>query len=176
MAARGINKVILIGLLGQEPDIRYIPNGGAVTTLSLATGETWRDKQTGELRENTEWHRVVIYGKLAELAGEYLHKGAQVYIEGQLKTRKWQDNHGIDRYVTEVVVNVGGVMQMLGGRREGSHSQTDHQDSGLAPSAQHEAPETKSAKGKKPKKAAPPQSEPPQGEYPEGDFNDHIPF
>ncbi|SLV69275.1 single-strand binding protein [Klebsiella pneumoniae] len=88
MAARGVNKVILVGYLGQDPDVRYMPNGGAVANLTLATSETWRDKQTGEMRENTEWHRVVMFGKLAEVAGEYLRKGAQVYIEGQLRTRR----------------------------------------------------------------------------------------
>ena len=97
MAARGVNKVILVGHLGQDPDVRYMPNGGAVANLTLATSETWRDKQTGEMRENTEWHRVVIFGKLAEVAGEYLRKGAQVYIEGQLRTRNWQDDAGAPR-------------------------------------------------------------------------------
>lgn len=115
MASRGVNKVILIGHLGQDPEIRYIPNGGAVANLTLATSESWRDKQSGEMREKTEWHRVVIFGKLAEVAGEYLKKGSQVYIEGQLQTRKWQDQSGQDRYTTEVVVNIGGSMQMLGG-------------------------------------------------------------
>lgn len=94
MASRGVNKVILIGNLGQDPEIRYMPNGGAVANLSLATSETWRDKQTNEMREKTEWHRVVIFGKLAEIAGEYLKKGSQVYIEGSLQTRKWQDQSG----------------------------------------------------------------------------------
>lgn len=116
MASRGVNKVILIGNLGQDPEIRYMPNGGAVANLTLATSESWRDKQTGEMREKTEWHRVVIFGKLAEVAGEYLKKGSQVYIEGSLQTRKWQDQSGQDRYSTEVVVNIGGSMQMLGGR------------------------------------------------------------
>ncbi|SUC77896.1 Helix-destabilizing protein [Providencia stuartii] len=116
MASRGVNKVILIGNLGQDPEIRYMPNGGAVANLTLATSESWRDKQTGEMREKTEWHRVVIFGKLAEVAGEYLKKGSQVYIEGSLQTRKWQDQSGQDRYTTEVVVNIGGSMQMLGGR------------------------------------------------------------
>ncbi|MBG2751488.1 single-stranded DNA-binding protein, partial [Proteus mirabilis] len=116
MASRGVNKVILIGNLGQDPEIRYMPNGGAVANLSLATSETWRDKQTNEMREKTEWHRVVIFGKLAEIAGEYLKKGSQVYIEGSLQTRKWQDQSGQDRYSTEIVVNIGGSMQMLGGR------------------------------------------------------------
>ncbi|CAM3544640.1 single-strand binding protein [Xenorhabdus nematophila ATCC 19061] len=116
MSSRGVNKVILLGYLGQDPEIRYLPTGGTVATLSLATSENWKDKQTGELREKTEWHRVVIFGKLAEIAEEYLQKGTQVYIEGQLQTRKWQDNQGQDRYSTEVVVNVNGSMQMLGSR------------------------------------------------------------
>lgn len=116
MASRGVNKVILIGNLGQDPEIRYMPNGGAVANLSLATSETWRDKQTNEMREKTEWHRVVIFGKLAEIAGEYLKKGSQVYIEGSLQTRKWQDQSGQDRYSTEIVVNIGGSMQMLGAK------------------------------------------------------------
>lgn len=117
MASRGVNKVILVGNLGQDPEVRYMPNGGAVANLTLATSETWRDKATGEQKEKTEWHRIVLFGKLAEVAGEYLHKGSQVYIEGALQTRKWQDQSGQDRYTTEVVVNVGGTMQMLGGKR-----------------------------------------------------------
>ncbi|MBA2814108.1 single-stranded DNA-binding protein SSB1 [Candidatus Pantoea persica] len=119
MASRGVNKVILVGNLGQDPEVRYMPNGGAVANITLATSESWRDKQTGENKEITEWHRVVLFGKLAEVAGEYLHKGSQVYIEGQLRTRKWQDQGGQDRYTTEVVVNVGGTMQMLGSRQQG---------------------------------------------------------
>ncbi|MGS8100384.1 single-stranded DNA-binding protein [Providencia sp. PROV_01] len=115
MASRGVNKVILIGHLGQDPEIRHMPNGGAVANLTLATSESWRDKQSGEMREKAEWHRVCIFGKLAEVAGEYLKKGSQVYIEGSLQTRKWQDQSGQDRYTTEVVVNIGGSMQMLGG-------------------------------------------------------------
>ncbi|MDR0218675.1 MAG: single-stranded DNA-binding protein [Enterobacteriaceae bacterium] len=116
MSSRGVNKVILVGNLGQDPEIRYLPAGGTVTTLSLATSENWRDKQTNEMREKTEWHRVVIFGKLAEIAAEYLRKGTQVYIEGQLQTRKWQDNQGQDRYSTEVVVKANGTMQILGSR------------------------------------------------------------
>lgn len=115
MASKGVNKVILIGHLGQDPEIRYMPSGGAVANLTLATSESWRDKQTGEMKDRTEWHRVCIFGKLAEIAGEYLRKGSQVYIEGSLQTRKWQDQSGQDRYTTEVVVNIGGTMQMLGG-------------------------------------------------------------
>ncbi|CAI1934809.1 Helix-destabilizing protein [Serratia entomophila] len=120
MASRGVNKVILVGNLGQDPEVRYMPNGGAVATISLATSESWRDKQSGETKEKTEWHRVVLFGKLAEVAGEYLRKGSQVYIEGQLRTRKWQDQGGLEHYTTEVVVNVGGTMQMLGGRQGGN--------------------------------------------------------
>lgn len=98
MSSRGVNKVILVGNLGQDPEVRYIPNGSAVATLSLATSESWRDKQSGEQKEVTEWHRVVIFGKLAEIAGEYLRKGSQVYIEGQLRTRKWTDQSGQEKY------------------------------------------------------------------------------
>ncbi len=119
MASRGVNKVILVGNLGQDPEVRFMPNGGAVANFTLATSESWRDKQTGENKESTEWHRVVLFGKLAEIAGEYLRKGSQVYIEGQLRTRKWQDQSGQEKYTTEVVVNVGGTMQMLGGRQQG---------------------------------------------------------
>jgi single-strand DNA-binding protein len=124
MTVRGINKVIIVGHLGQDPEVRYMPNGGAVANLSLATSESWRDKASGETREKTEWHRVVLFGKLAEVAGEYLRKGAQVYIEGQLRTRSWQDDSGVTRYVTEVVVGQNGTMQMLGGRRDEGQPQS----------------------------------------------------
>ncbi|MGK2960463.1 MAG: single-stranded DNA-binding protein [Candidatus Malihini olakiniferum] len=122
MASRGVNKVILIGNLGQDPEVRYLPNGGAVANMTLATSDTWRDKQSGEQKERTEWHRVTLYGKLAEVAGEYLRKGSQMYVEGQLRTRKWQDKAGQDRYTTEVVVDISGSMQMLGGRQGSSAS------------------------------------------------------
>lgn len=111
--ARGINKVILIGNVGQDPETRYMPNGKAVTNLRVATSESWKDKQTGEQREQTEWHTVVMYDRLAEIAAEYLRKGSQVYLEGKLRTRKWQDKEGRDRYTTEIQANE---MQMLGGR------------------------------------------------------------
>lgn len=119
MASRGVNKVILVGNLGQDPEIRYLPNGGAVANITLATSESWTDKASGERKEITEWHRVVLFGKVAEVAGEYLRKGSQVYIEGKLQTRKWTDQSGADRYTTEVVVNVGGTMQMIGSRQDG---------------------------------------------------------
>ena len=114
--ARGINKVILVGNLGQDPQSRAIPSGKAVVNLRIATSDQWRDKQTGENKENTEWHTVVMFDRLAEVAAEYLRKGSQVYIEGRLRTRKWQDKEGNDRYSTEVVANE---MQMLGGRGGG---------------------------------------------------------
>ena len=110
--ARGINKVILVGNLGQDPEVRYTPGGAAVTTISVATTEAWNDKE-GNKQERTEWHRVVFFSRLAEIAGEYLKKGSQVYIEGQLRTNKWQDKSGNDRYTTEIIANE---MQMLGGR------------------------------------------------------------
>ena len=111
--ARGINKVILVGNLGADPETRYTAGGAAITTIRVATTESWRDKQTGENQERTEWHRVKFFGRLAEIAGEYLRKGRQVYIEGSLRTDKWQDQSGQDRYTTEVIANE---MQMLGGR------------------------------------------------------------
>ncbi|MGB5474451.1 MAG: single-stranded DNA-binding protein [Gammaproteobacteria bacterium] len=114
--ARGINKVILVGNLGKDPEVRYMPNGNAVANITLATTESWKDKQTGEAQEKTEWHRIVLFRRLGEIAGEYLKKGSQVYIEGKLQTRKWQDNAGNDRYTTEIVANE---MQMLGGRGGG---------------------------------------------------------
>ncbi len=114
MSSKGINKVILIGNLGQNPEIRYMSNGNTITNLNIATSEIWKDKNTGENREKTEWHRVILFGKLAEIAAEYLKKGSQVYIEGSLQTRKWQDQKGNDRYITEIIVNMNGTMQMLG--------------------------------------------------------------
>lgn len=113
MVNRGINKVILIGYVGQEPDIHYISNGNPVTNVSIATTESWKDKQTNEFKERTEWHRIVLFGKLAEIASNYLHKGDQVYFEGSLRTRKWKNQDGQDRYITEVIVSVGGVMRIL---------------------------------------------------------------
>ncbi|ELX8379778.1 single-stranded DNA-binding protein [Providencia vermicola] len=172
MASRGVNKVILIGNLGQDPEIRYMPNGGAVANLTLATSESWRDKQTGEMREKTEWHRVVIFGKLAEVAGEYLKKGSQVYIEGSLQTRKWQDQSGQDRYTTEVVVNIGGSMQMLGGRGGESSGQSQGGQGGWGQPQQPAAQQFSGggAPARAPSSPAPQSSEPPI------DFDDDIPF
>lgn len=156
MASRGVNKVILVGNLGQDPEVRYLPNGGAVANITLATSESWRDKATGEQKEQTEWHRVVLFGKLAEVAGEYLRKGSQVYIEGQLRTRKWTDQSGVEKYTTEVLVNVGGVMQMLGGKQGGNE--------------QSPAPRNNSQQRSQPAQQQSQHSEPPM------DFSDDIPF
>lgn len=122
MAQRGINKVILIGNLGNDPDVRYMPNGNAVTNISIATSDAWRDKQTGELQERTEWHRVVFYNRLAEIAGEFLRKGSKAFVEGSLRTRKWQDKTGQDRYTTEIVASE---MQMLDSRGGQGQNHTD---------------------------------------------------
>lgn len=130
--ARGINKVILIGNLGADPETRYTASGAAVTNIRLATSESWRDKQSGEQQERTEWHRVVFFNRLAEIAGEYLRKGRQVYIEGSIRTRKWQDQSGQDRYTTEVVANE---MQMLGGR-DGDSGGSPPAESGFRDSPQ----------------------------------------
>jgi len=120
MASRGVNKVIILGNLGQDPEVRFLPNGSAVANITVATSESWKDKQTGEPKEKTEWHSVSLFGKLAEVAGEYLKKGSKVYIEGQLQTRKWQNQQGQDQYKTEVVVQgFNGVMQMLDSRGQG---------------------------------------------------------
>ncbi len=157
--ARGVNKVILIGNLGQDPEVKYMPNGGAVTNVTIATSESWKDKNTGEQKENTEWHRVVFFRRLAEIAGEYLKKGSKVYIEGKLQTRKWQDQSGNDRYTTEIIANE---MQMLdsrggggGGGGGGNFNQSPSQSSGPAPQQQ-------------------PASAPAGGGM--GDFDDDIPF
>jgi len=154
--ARGVNKVILVGNLGQDPEVRYTANGAAVANISIATSEQWTDKQSGQKQERTEWHRVVLFGRLGEIAGEYLKKGSQVYLEGKLQTRKWQDQNGQDRYTTEIVANE---MQMLGGRG-GSGGAADFNQGSSAPA---------------------PQSAPAQGSAPApannfNDFDDDIPF
>ncbi len=149
--ARGINKVIIVGNLGQDPETRYMPSGSAVTNFTVATNESWKDKQTGEQKDRTEWHRVAMFGRLAEVAAEYLRKGSQVYIEGKLRTRKWQDRDGKDRYTTEIIADE---MQMLGGRGGG----------GSAPMSSDAAPASAPA-------GAPPPPPPPADE-----FDDDIPF
>jgi len=116
---KGINKVTIVGNLGQDPETKYLPSGGAVTNISVATSESWKNKTTGQPQERVEWHRIIFFNRLAEIAGEYLKKGSQVYVEGSLRTRKWQDQSGADRYTTEIV---GSQMQMLGGRAENSNN------------------------------------------------------
>ncbi|MCF0257127.1 MAG: single-stranded DNA-binding protein [Bacteroides heparinolyticus] len=168
MATRGVNKVIILGTLGQDPEFRYLPNGGAVANISVATSESWNDKQTGEKKEQTEWHRVVIFGKLAEVAGEYLRKGSQVYFEGQLRTRKWTDNSGVDKYTTEIVIQqMGGVMQMIGGKRDDSNQQP-RQQSGQQQGGWCQPQQSQAPKQNKP--------QPPQNNEPPMDFDDDIPF
>ena len=121
----GVNKVIILGNLGKDPEVRFMPNGGGVANLTIASSETWKDKQTGEQKEKTEWHRVVMFGKLAEIAGEYLKKGSKVYIEGSLQTRKWTNQQGQDQYTTEIVVQgFNGTMQMLDSRGQGAGGQS----------------------------------------------------
>jgi single-strand DNA-binding protein len=155
--ARGINKVIIVGNLGADPETRYTASGSAITTLSIATSESWTDKQSGEKQERTEWHRVKIFGKLAEIAGEYLKKGSQVYVEGSLRTRKWQDKEGKERYTTEIRADA---MQMLGSRAGAGEPRGEPR--GDAP-ARTEAPSKPGAPAKKP-----------AGKF--DDMEDDIPF
>jgi len=181
----GINKVILIGNLTKDPEVRFVPNGGAVANVTIATNEKWKDKNTGQMQEKAEFHRVVIFGKLAEIAGEYLKKGSSVYFEGKLQTRKWQDQAtGADKYTTEVVIDFGGQMQMLGGKSDGAQQQPG----GFAPKQQapqqqmqqqapqqnmpqHVAQHSQQAQGGFQPRQAP--SAPPE---PSMDFDSNIPF
>lgn len=155
--ARGVNKVILVGTCGQDPEVRFLPNGNAVTNLSLATSEQWTDKQTGQKVEKTEWHRVSMFGKVAEIAGEYLRKGSQVYIEGKLQTREWEKD-GIKRYTTEIVVDMQGTMQLLGTRPQGDQQARPSS----APRSQQQAPT--------------PQQAAPQPAPDFDSFDDDVPF
>ena len=132
----GVNKVIILGNLGKDPEVRFLPSGGAVANLTLATSESWKDKQTGEAKEKTEWHKVVVFGKLAEIAGEYLKKGSKVYFEGQLQTKKWVNQQGQDQYTTEVVVQgFTGVMQMLDSKPQGAQQAAPQQQGGYSQQA-----------------------------------------
>ncbi|MDD1509470.1 single-stranded DNA-binding protein [Pseudomonas sp. CNPSo 3701] len=163
--ARGVNKVILVGTCGQDPETRYLPSGNAVTNLSLATSEQWTDKQTGQRVEKTEWHRVSLFGKVAEIAGEYLRKGSQVYIEGKLQTREWEKD-GIKRYTTEIIVDMQGTMQLLGGRPDGAAGGEQRQS---RPAPQREPQQ------QAPRQSAPQQQKPqPAQDY--DSFDDDIPF
>ncbi|EIF43974.1 single-stranded DNA-binding protein [gamma proteobacterium BDW918] len=177
--ARGINKVILVGNLGQDPETRYMPSGGAVTNVTIATSETWKDKQSGQPQERTEWHRVVFFNRLAEIAGEYLKKGSKVYVEGSLRTRKWQNKEGVDQYTTEIVA---AEMQMLDGRGGAgggaSGGASNYDDGGYG---QQQAPQAQAA-APAPRRAPPPQQNrapaAPAQNPPAGfdDFDDDIPF
>ncbi len=163
--ARGVNKVILVGTCGQDPETRYLPSGNAVTNLSLATSEQWTDKQTGQKVEKTEWHRVSLFGKVAEIAGEYLRKGSQCYVEGRLQTREWEKD-GVKRYTTEIVVDMNGTLQLLGGRGGNQEGGGDY-----APRQQQSRPA--------PQQAAPRPAPQPAAQQPAQDFDsfdDDIPF
>ena len=155
--ARGVNTVIIVGNLGKDPETRYMPSGSAVTNLSVATTEAWKDKQSGDLQERTEWHKVAMFGRLAEIAAEYLRKGSQVYIEGKLRTRKWQDKEGKDRYTTEIVADE---MQMLGSKGGGGGA-----SAGAGAPASAGAPAGGSSRAAVNDSGGPP-----------GDFDDDIPF
>ena len=158
--ARGINKVILIGNCGQDPEVRYTASGAAIANVTIATSETWKDKQTGQAQERTEWHRVVFFNRLGEIAGEYLKKGSKAYIEGSLRTRKWQNKEGADMYTTEIVASE---MQMLDSRETGNAQQSSNTN---APAHRGSAPSRPNA---------PPVH--PQSEHPEmQDFDDDLPF
>lgn len=154
--ARGINKVILIGNLGQDPEVKYMPNGGAVANITVATSDSWKDKNTGEMQERTEWHRVVFFRRLAEIAGEYLKKGSKVYIEGRLQTRKWQDQQGNDRYTTEIIANEMQMLDSRGGSGTGAGGGGYDQTSGQGQAAPAPAATSTSDMG--------------------GNFDDDIPF
>jgi single-strand DNA-binding protein len=174
MASRGVNKVTLIGTLGNDPDVRYLPNGNPTANLSLATSETWNDKQTGEKHEKTEWHRVVVFGKLAEILGEYAKKGAQLYVEGRNQTRAWEKD-GVKRYITEVIVDQKGSAQLLGNR---SGSESKPKAPNAAPDRQpQQRPESSSplpARTNEYDMARPPE---PSDDLPDYDtFDDQIPI
>lgn len=160
--ARGINKVILVGNLGQDPETRYMPSGGAVTNLSIATSESWKDKQSGEQKERTEWHRVVFFNRLAEIAGEYLKKGSKVYVEGSLRTREWEKD-GIKRYTTEIVASE---MQMLDSRGAGGGDYT--------PSQNNSRPAQSGGQAGGQQGGAPAAEQAPAGNF--DNFDDDIPF
>ena len=165
MASRGINKVILVGNLGNDPETRFMPSGGAVTNLSIATSESWKDKNSGQQQERTEWHRVVFFNRLAEIAGEYLKKGSKVYVEGSLRTRKWQDNNGQDKYTTEIVANEMQMRDSRGSSGGGDFNQDYGQQSSPAP--QQNAPAQNQNQGGGSNQPQPQNFD---------DFDDDIPF
>ena len=164
--ARGVNKVIIVGNCGQDPETRFMPSGGAVTNLSLATSESWKDKNTGDQQERTEWHRVVFFNRLAEIAGEYVKKGSKLYIEGSLRTRKWQGQDGQDRYTTEIVASEMQMLDSRGGQQSGDYDQCQG-------SYQQSAPQAQQQSAPQQQQSAPQQSAPQQQG---GAFDDDIPF
>lgn len=169
--ARGINKVILVGNLGGDPEVRYMPNGNAVTNVTLATSDSWKDKQTGQMQDRTEWHRVVFFNRLAEIAGEYLRKGAKVYVEGSLRTRKWQDQSGQDRYTTEIVASEMQMLDSRGGADTGNYApQGDPMGYGQP---QQQAPRRQPPQAQAPQQSQPAPQQPAPGF---DDFDDDIPF
>jgi len=172
--SKGINKVILIGNLGQDPEVRYMPSGGAVTTCTLATSEQWKDKSTGQMQERTEWHRVVFYNRLAEIAGEYLKKGSKCFVEGSLRTNKWQDKNGQDRYTTEIIARE---MQMLPARQSGGQSQYGGGQAPAAPRANN-PPSNQQNNNQSFDQASNNQGgqQPSQNQPTFDDFDDDIPF
>ncbi len=187
MASRGVNKVILVGNLGNDPEVRYMPNGNAVANLSLATSESWKDQQ-GQMQERTEWHRLTMYRRLAEVAGEYLKKGSQIYVEGKLQTRKWQDQQGQDRYTTEIIVDQ---MQMLGARgQEGGNAGGGYQQRPQGGNQGYQQQGGQQGGGyqqqggqqgggfqqQQNRPAQQPQSQQPPMAEPDFDFDDDIPF
>ena len=169
MARRGINKAIVLGNLGQDPETRYMPNGNAVTNISIATSESWKDKQSGQEQERTEWHRVVFFNRLAEIAGEYLRKGSKVYVEGSLRTRKWQDQSGADKYTTEIVASE---MQMLDARGDDQQQQPQQQAPQQQPQ-QAQQPQQPSQQTQQPAQQQPRQVAPSPAS---SEFEDDIPF
>ncbi|AIR89201.1 single-stranded DNA-binding protein [Pseudomonas cremoricolorata] len=178
--ARGVNKVILVGTCGQDPQTRYLPNGNAVTNLSLATSEQWTDKQSGQKVERTEWHRVSLFGKVAEIAGQYLRKGSQCYIEGKLQTREWEKD-GVKRYTTEIIVDINGTMQLLGGSGGGGNAQgpRDNGDSYNQDHGQQQYNQAPRQQAPRPQQAQRPAQQPAQQQQPAADFDsfdDDIPF
>jgi len=170
--ARGVNKVILVGNLGQDPEVRYTANGAAVANITVATTEQWTDRQSGQKQEKTEWHRIVLFGRLGEIAGEYLRKGSQVYLEGKLQTRKWQDQNGQDRYTTEIVANE---MQMLGGRG-GAAGAADYNNNSQDFGGGRPAAAPQQGGGGSGRPAAPAAPAAPAGGSNFDDFDDDIPF
>lgn len=183
--ARGINKVILIGNVGGDPEVRYLPNGNAVANVTLATSDSWKDKQTGQQQERTEWHRVVFFGRIAEIIGEYVRKGSKLYVEGRLQTREWEKD-GVKRYTTEIVVDIGGQMQILDGTRQGTNQEQQPSSGQQQASSQQQRPrpqqqpqqqrQAPQSGGYGQQRQQPQQNMEPEPDYDGGTYSDDIPF